>query len=80
MKNQLFINLMNMHDLDKVVLVKQAIEKLSPRLRLLAVRRFYQNQTLNSIAEELGVSYARTYQLERRVLSDIRRGLATGNM
>lgn len=80
MRKELFNNLINMNDLDKKVLVKQAIEKLSPRLQFIAIRRFYQNQNLNSIAEELGISDSRAYQLEMKLLGVIRRGLISGRM
>mgnify|MGYP003344650716 CR=1 FL=1 len=68
-----FNDFINLNELDQKVLCKDIIENLSPRLQLIAVRRFYQNQSLNSIAEELGVTYARAYQLERKLLHIIRR-------
>ena len=79
-RNASFDLLMTMHDLDRKVLVKQAIDKLSPRLKFIAIRRFYQNQNLNSIAEELGLSYSRVFQLELRLLGEIKRGIMSGRM
>ena len=70
-----FNDLINLNELDQKILCKEAIENLTPRLQLIAVRRFYQNQSLNSIAEELGVTYARAYQLERKLLYTIKRYL-----
>ena len=67
-----FNDLINLNELDQKILCKEAIENLTPRLQLIAIRRFYQNQSLNSIADELGVTYARAYQLERKLLHTIR--------
>ena len=67
-----FNDLINLNELDQKVLCKDIIENLNPRLQLIAIRRFYQNQSLSSIAEELGISNARAYQLERKLLHTIR--------
>jgi RNA polymerase sigma factor (sigma-70 family) len=80
MINETFLDLINMHDLDRKVVCKRAIESLSPRLQLVAIRRFYQNQTTAAIAEELGLSQGRVYQLERKLVWKIRRSLELGNM
>jgi|688.fasta_scaffold00027_187 RNA polymerase sigma factor (sigma-70 family) len=79
MVNETFLQLINMHDLDRKVVCKRAIECLSPRLQFIAVRRFYQNQTIDAIAEELGLSQARVYQLERKLVWKMRRSLELGN-
>ncbi len=80
MKNETFLHLINMHDLDRKVVCKRAIESLSPRLQFIAVRRFYQNQTTAAIAEEIGLSQARVYQLERHLVCKMRRSLELGNI
>lgn len=80
MVNETFLQLINMHDLDQKLVCKRAIECLSPRLQLVAIRRFYQNQTLDAIAEELGLSQARVYQLERKLVWKMRRSLELGHM
>ena len=79
-RNASFNLLMTMHDLDRKVLVKQAIDKLNPRLKFIAIRRFYQNQSINSIAEELNLSRNRVWQLELRLLGEIKRGIMSGKM
>lgn len=72
--------LLQMHELDQKVLVKQAIAQLNPRLQFIAYRRFYQNQTLASIAEELGVSQGRVWMLEAKLLRLLKLGLKSGRM
>lgn len=80
MSNDNFTQLIEMHELDQRIVCKRAIESLSPRLQLIAVRRFYQNQSLLSIAEELGLSQARTWQLEARLLRQLRHGFKSKTM
>ena len=66
-----FTDAMQLNDLEKKVYCKQFIETLEPRLKLVAIRRYYQNQSLRSISEELGISYPRAYQLERKIISKL---------
>lgn len=72
--------LLDMHELDQKVLVKQAIAQLNPRMQFVAYRRFYQNQTLAAIAEELGLSQNRVWQLEAKILRLLKDGLRSGRM
>lgn len=76
----IFNDLIHMHDLDQKVTVKKALESLSPRMRFVVIRRFFQNQTLSSIAEELGLSEARLYQIERKALCNLKRGFITNKI
>ena len=69
-----FNDLINMHDLDQKVIVKKALESLTPRMQFVVIRRFFQNQTLSSIAEEMGLSEARLYQIELKALCSLKRG------
>ena len=69
-----FNDLINMHDLDQKVIVKKALESLTPRMQFVVIRRFFQNQTLSSIAEEMGLSEARLYQIELKALCNLKRG------
>jgi RNA polymerase sigma factor (sigma-70 family) len=69
-----FNDLIGMHDLDQKVIVKKALESLTPRMQFVVIRRFFQNQTLSSIAEEIGLSEARLYQIERKALCSLKRG------
>lgn len=73
-------DLLNMHEMDQKVLIKSALSQLTPRQQFVAYRRFYNNQTLASIAEELGVSQNRAWQIEAKVLRLLRTGLRTGRM
>ena len=66
-----FTDAMQLNDLEKKVYCKQFIETLEPRLQLVAIRRYYQNQNLRSISEELGISYPRAYQLELKIRSKL---------
>ena len=75
-----FNDLIHMHDLDQKVTVKKALENLTPRMQFVVIRRFFQNQTLSSIAEELGLSEARLYQIERKALCILKRGFNTDKM
>ncbi len=69
-----------MNEMDQKIVLKQAISQLPSRLQLVAIRRFYQNQTLAAIAEELGVSAGRAYQIEAKMLRLLRVGFRTGRM
>lgn len=69
-----FNDLIHMHDLDQKVIVKKALESLTPRMQFVVIRRFFQNQTLSSIAEEMGLSEARLYQIELKALCSLKRG------
>jgi RNA polymerase sigma factor (sigma-70 family) len=80
MSNPIFLDLINMHELDLQIVLKDAIASLEPRLRLVAVRRFYQNQNLSSIAEELGVSDNRVWQIEAKILRKLKQGLTSKRM
>lgn len=73
-------SLLQMNELDQKVLVKQALAQLNPRLQLLAYRRFFQNQTLASVADELGISNGRAFQLEAKLLRKLKQGLNSGRM
>jgi RNA polymerase sigma factor (sigma-70 family) len=66
-----FTEAMQLNDLERQVYCKQFIETLEPRLQLVALRRYYQNQSLSSIAEELGISYSRAYQLELKIIGKL---------
>ncbi|NDB60239.1 hypothetical protein EB001_17570 [bacterium] len=79
-RNSSFNLLMTMHELDQKVVCKRAIESLEPRLRFVAVRRFYQNQTLRSIGEELGISGNRVLQLEAKLLRILKEAFMRGKM
>lgn len=72
----MFNDLINMNEMDLRIVMKEEIGRLEPRLQLIAVRRFYQNQNLSSIAEELGLSNNRVWQLEAKVLRKIKNRLA----
>jgi RNA polymerase sporulation-specific sigma factor len=80
MSNPIFLDLINMHELDLQIVLKDAIASLEPRQRLVAVRRFYQNQNLSSIAEELGVSDNRVWQIEAKILRKLKQGLTSKRM
>lgn len=69
-----FNDLIHMHNLDQKVIVKKALESLTPRMQFVVIRRFFQNQTLSSIAEEMGLSEARLYQIELKALCSLKRG------
>ncbi len=71
----MFNDLINMNEMDLRIVMKEEIGRLEPRLQLIAVRRFYQNQNLSSIAEELGLSNNRVWQLEAKVLRKIKNRL-----
>jgi len=66
-----FTDAMQLDDLERKVYCKQFIETLEPRLQFVAILRFYHNQSLSSIAEELGISNPRAYQLERKIISKL---------
>ncbi len=80
MSDPIFLDLINMHELDLQIVLKDAIASLEPRQRLVAVRRFYQNQNLSSIAEELGVSDNRVWQIEAKILRKLKQGLTSKRM
>ena len=80
MSNPIFLDLINMHELDLQIVLKDAIASLEPRQRLVAVRRFYQNQTLASIAEELGISDGRVFMIEAKILRKLKQGLTSKRM
>ena len=80
MSNPIFLDLINMHEMDLQIVIKEAIASLEPRQRLVAVRRFYQNQTLDAIGEELGVSANRIYQIEAKILRILKHGLNSKRM
>jgi RNA polymerase sporulation-specific sigma factor len=80
MSNPIFLDLINMHELDLQIVLKDAIASLEPRQRLVAVRRFYLNQNLSSIAEELGVSDNRVWQIEAKILRKLKQGLTSKRM
>jgi RNA polymerase sigma factor (sigma-70 family) len=73
-------DILNMHELDQKLVVKQALMQLEPKLRFVAYRRFFNNQTLESIAEEIGLSRGRVFQLEKRAMHMLRYGFGTGRM
>lgn len=77
MSNPIFIDLINMHEMDLQIVLKEAIASLEPRQRIVAVRRFYQNQTLASIAEELGISDGRVFMIEAKILRKLKHGLSS---
>jgi|LakMenE07Oct09ns_1017277.scaffolds.fasta_scaffold00125_11 RNA polymerase sporulation-specific sigma factor len=77
MSNPIFVDLINMHEMDLKIVLKEAIESLEPRQRFVAVRRFYQNQTLGAIAEEIGISDHRVWQIEAKILRLLKRGLSS---
>lgn len=73
-------DLLNMHEMDQKIMLKEALSQLTPRQQFVAYRRFYQNQTLASIAEEMGLSAGRLFQIEAKVLRLLRNGLKSGRM
>ena len=73
-------DLLNMHELDQKMLIKSALSQLTPRQQFVAYRRFYNNQTLSTIAEDLGISQGRVYQIEAKILRLLKNGLKAGRM
>ena len=80
MYNETFLDLINMHEMDLQIVLKEAIASLPPRMQFVAMRRFYQNQSLPAIAEELGVSKGRAYQIEAMLLHKLKHGLKVKRM
>lgn len=68
----------NMHDLDKKVLCKSIFDILTDREKTVLYMRYYQNKSMAVIAEEIGVSKGRIYQLEKHLLLTLKRKLFIG--
>lgn len=59
------------------VQLRQAMERLEPRERILLQLRFFQDMTQQQVAERLGLSQVHVSRLERRALERLRRLLAS---
>ena len=53
--------------------LREALEKLGERERLIITRRFYVGRTQMEIAEEIGISQAQVSRLEKSAIEKIRR-------
>lgn len=56
---------------DKIAL-REAIEKLSDREKLIVYLRYYKDQTQSEVAERLGISQVQVSRLEKKILEDIK--------
>ena len=70
--------LFNMHDLDRKVFCKTMLDSLDPIMQFVMYRRYYQNQSLSSIAEEIGRSSTRVMQIESKAKRLIQYRLQSG--
>ncbi len=57
------------------ILMKQAIEALSPREKKILSLRFYEGKTQMDVAKEIGISQAQVSRLEKGVISKIKKNL-----
>ena len=57
------------------ILMKQAIEELSPREKKILALRFYDGKTQMDVAKEIGISQAQVSRLEKGVISKIKKNL-----
>lgn len=53
----------SMNEMDQKIVLKEAILGLNERERLVIMRRFFQNQTYQSIGDELGITQERVRQM-----------------
>lgn len=56
---------------DKIAL-REAIENLSEREKLIVYLRYYKDQTQSEVAERLGISQVQVSRLEKKILEDIK--------
>lgn len=70
----------NMNDLDKKVLCKSIFNVLTDREKTVLYMRYYQNKSTAVVAEEIGVSTSRLYQLEKHLLLVLKRKLFIGSL
>lgn len=56
---------------DKIAL-REAIEHLSEREKLIVYLRYYKDQTQSEVAERLGISQVQVSRLEKKILEDIK--------
>lgn len=70
----------NMNDLDKKVVCKSIFNILTDREKTVLYMRYYQNKSLTVIAEEIGVSRGRVYQLEKHLLLTLKRKFFIGGL
>lgn len=56
---------------DKIAL-REAIENLSDREKLIVYLRYYKDQTQSEVAERLGISQVQVSRLEKKILEDIK--------
>lgn len=68
----------NMNDLDKKVVCKSVFSVLTEREKTVLYMRYYQNKSMATIAEEIGVSKGRIYQLEKHLLLTLKRKFFIG--
>ena len=57
------------------ILMKQAIEELSPREKKILSLRFYEGKTQMDVAKEIGISQAQVSRLEKGVINKIKKNL-----
>lgn len=79
-KENTFNFLINMHDLDKKVLIRKVMEQLTPKEQLILYRRYYQNQSYSSIAEELKITRERVRQKNMKIHRIIIQKIIIGQM
>lgn len=53
--------------------IREAMEKLPPRERLILCKRFYEGKTQMEVAEEIGISQAQVSRLEKAALNHIKK-------
>lgn len=59
------------------VSIKEGMERLSEREKLILTMRFFDGRTQMEVAEEIGISQAQVSRLEKAALKHLRRFLAT---
>ncbi|HHV80024.1 MAG TPA: RNA polymerase sporulation sigma factor SigG [Firmicutes bacterium] len=53
--------------------IREAMERLSPREKLILSKRFYEGKTQMEVAEEIGISQAQVSRLEKAALNHIKK-------
>lgn len=59
------------------VSIKEGMENLGERERLILTMRFYEGRTQMEVAEEIGISQAQVSRLEKAALRHLRKYMAT---
>ena len=57
----------------EVLAIKEALQKLSDREKLILTLRFYRGKTQMEVADEIGISQAQVSRLEKAALGHLRK-------